>query len=301
MKKYILLAAAAISLAACTSEDNYIDEPVAAQISATIGESALSRASNDTWDKGDKIGISMSGRYYNFKYTTENTDGIFSGTIMYFKNKLEPVTITAYYPFAGTEGEIPAVIEASTRAELQTADEQTNFDFLYASKENVTGSDPNVSLSFSHMMSKLTLVFKNGNIGTDVSRIKSCVISGLVLDGTFNPATGDCSAKAGAPTADLTIYPTVVNETALPSLILFPQEVTAVTLKIKDNEDQDYICELRFGDNHRLEPGNNYLYTITVKKTELSVDHSIVDWITEPMTEEAKPYDSDESDDESQS
>lgn len=284
MKKYILLAAVAISLTACTSEDNYIDEPVAARIRATIGESARTRASDVTWDEGDNIGITMGNRYQNIQYTTQNGDGTFVGTIMYFQNKQEQLTLTAYYPYTGTEGESPAIIEASTGAERQTSAEQPKFDFLYAVKENVTGADPNVNFSFSHKMSKLTIVFENGNIGTDVSKITSCEINGLVLEGRFNPMTGECAAKADTPSSALNLS---TAAGVLPSLILFPQTVDKVTMKITDSEAQEYRCELKF-DGNRLESGNNYLYTITVNKTGLTVNKcEIAQWTESKLSSEA--------------
>lgn len=278
MNKYIFLVAVAISMAACNTEDDFIDEPIEVQINATIGECASSRASNDKWDSGDCIGLFMSGRYFNMEYSTESGDGTFTGTTMYFKNKQEPVTITAYYPYTGIEGQTPDIIEASTAAERQTSAEQSKFDFLYAVKENVTGLAPNINLAFSHKMSKLTLTFKDGNIGTDVSKIKSYTIEGLTLEGTFNPVTGMCAAKYGVDAKPLTMNLTnVVSEIALPSLLIFPQAVDKLILKIKDTQDQDYRCELKFADN-RIASGNNYLFTITVKKTGLSVNPSIIDW-----------------------
>lgn len=288
MKKIILLAAAAISLAACNTEDNYIDEPIAAQISATIGESTLSRASNTAWNVGDNIGVTMSGKYSNKKYITDKGDGNFVGATMYFKNKQEPVTISAYYPFTGDEDQTPAVIAASTGIERQNPSEQTKFDFLYAVKENVTGANPNIDLSFSHMMSKLTLTFVNGNAGLDVvSMINSCSIDGLILDGTFNPATGVCAANSTTPAAVLNLNPTLTSGETLPSMILFPQTVDKVTLHLTDSENQEYGCELKF-DGNRLESGNNYLFTINVKKTELVVEKfSILGWAEDEKTFEA--------------
>lgn len=281
MKKYILLATASLALAACDTEDNYTDEPVAVQISANI--ETLSRASDVKWDAGDNIGIFMSGRSFNINYVTEKGDGMFTGNPIFFKNKQEPVTITAYYPYTGTEGETPDAVTASTGGERQTATEQSKYDFLYAVKENATGAEPNVNLTFKHMMSKLTILFENGNIGTDVTKITSCEINGLVLDGTFNPATGACAASAGTPAAPLKLTAT---QGVLPSLILFPQTVEKVTLKISDIENQDYSCELKF-DGNRLESGNNYLYTIKVSKTGLNVDYSINNWTEKTDESEA--------------
>lgn len=284
MKKVFLLAAAAMALVACSNDGNDVDEPVAVQITATIGKSALTRASDTSWESGDRIGITMGDRYTNMAYTYTTKDGneIFTGTTMYFKNKTEPVTLTAYYPYMGIEDQTPAVVEASTSVERQTPEEQPKFDFLYAIKKNVTGAQPNVNLAFSHQMSKITLIFKNGNEGTEVSKITSYTIDGLILEGTFNPSTGMCAAKADVAAAPLSVTlpeGTVKHEEALPSLIVFPQATAGktVTLKIKDNQDQDYACTLNFGDDGIVE-GNNYLYTIKVSKTGLSVNSSITEW-----------------------
>lgn len=287
MKKFILPAAVAISLMGCTTEETYIDEPVAAHISATIGGVPQSRVSDTEWHSGDNIGISMNGRYSNLKYSTEKGDGVFTGTTMYFKNKQEPVTISAYYPYAGSENQTAPIIEASTYTEQQTETEQSKFDFLYASAEGVTGANPNVELQFSHKMCKLTLTFENGNLGTDVSKITSCRIEGLILEGTFNSTTGLCSAKATAA-KDLNLTPTVSHGVALPSLMLFPQSGGKVMLHIKDSENQEYGCELKF-DGNRLESGNNYLFTIKVKKTEMVIDKfQIAGWFESTKEEEAK-------------
>lgn len=287
MKKYILLAAVALPLVACNTEDDNIDEPVAAQISASIGESQ-SRASEVKWDNDDNIGVSMSGRYTNIKYTTPNGDGMFDGSVMYFKNKEDLVTISAYYPYTGSENLTPDAIEATTNIERQTPAEQSKFDFLYAVKENVSGAQPNINLSFSHMMSKLTFTFTNGNDGTDVRKITSCTIDGLTLEGSFNPSTGACNASASTPAASLTMTPTVAHGESLPSLILFPQTVEKVTMKITDSDNQEYGCELKF-DGNRLASGNNYLFTINVKKTSMVVEKfSIAKWTEEEKTFEAE-------------
>lgn len=283
MKKYILFAAAAITLAACNNEDNYVDEPVAAHISATIGKSTVSRASETSWAVGDEIGVTMDDRYINMKYTAESTDGMFSGTTMYFKNKREPVTLTAYYPFKGEEGTTPEAIEANTAGINQTSEEQLTFDFLYAIKENVTGSEPDVELAFSHQMSKVTLTFKSGNDGTDLSKIVSYQIEGLVLEGTFDTLSGVCAVKSGSEAESLVMTfaeGTVSNGTPLSSLIIFPQAAThdTVSLRIVDSENQDYSCKLNFKDD-ALVSGNNYQWTITVNKTGLVIDKSgITDW-----------------------
>lgn len=291
MNKFFLLAAVAISLTACNTEDNYIiDEPVAAHISATIGVNAAFRASDAAWDPGDNIGITMNGRYLNMQYSTENGDGTFTGNTMFFRNKEDKVSISAYYPFTGTEGEMPGAILVSTSSEHQTAAEQADIDFLYAVKENVSGADPYVNLLFSHMMSKLTFIFVNGNEGTDASKITSCEINGLILQGTFTPSTGECVVKADSPLSSLKLTPAEVNGKLLASAIIFPQTVRKLSLRIRDNQDQDYAGELNLG-TEGIVSGNNYQFTIKVKKTEMSITSEITNWKTEASESEAESAD----------
>lgn len=293
MKKLFILAAATMALVACDNDNNFIDEPVEARIIASIANSSLSRASETTWEPGDRIGITMVGRYDNYEYTTEDADGAFEGTVMYFRNKRDSETLTAYYPFTGTEGTAPAVVEVNTSALLQTPAEQAKYDFLFAKKENVSGSSPDVKLDFSHMMCKLTFVFKNGNDGTDVSKITSYTIDGLILDGTFNPANGVCAAKNVAPESlaiDLSDV-TVPNGKSLSPLILFPQKPGTVSMRIADSEDQEYVCTLAFGD-YGLVSGNNYIFNITVNKTGVVVNvPDILEWNPEKSEADASSSD----------
>ena len=299
MKKYILLATASLSLVACDNNDNLLDRPVEAKITASIDNTSVSRASEAEWNSGDKIGITMSDRYINMEYETATGNGVFTGNTLYFLNKQNVETVTAYYPFTGTEGTAAGIIEISTTAETQTPSEQTKFDFLYTKKENVTGANPTIALDFSHKMSKMTFTFKKGNDGTDVNKITSYSIEGLILDGTFDTATGVCANKnvASQPlTIDLSAT-TVTSGTSLTPLIVFPQKPAgnSLTLKIHDSDNQDFICTLNLGANG-IVAGNNYQFTITVKKTELSVSSTITDWITEEINGDAISDDSEEED-----
>lgn len=85
--KYLFLAATALSLAACSSDDENMgvnDGPVAAQITAGIND-VLTRASGTTWEADDAIGVSTVSttattggtQYNNMKYVTTG-DGNFT-------------------------------------------------------------------------------------------------------------------------------------------------------------------------------------------------------------------------------
>lgn len=316
MKKIILLAAVTLAMTACDkNDDNVVPASGAAKITATIGESTLSRASDAEWGEGDEIGISSivgdkAGPYINVKYTTGG-DGDFTGETTIYFYKL--MTLTAYYPFTaftGEEGEAPGIITADTDAGNQSEEKQPKIDFLYAGATYIdtSGNVPEVKFTFSHKMSKITLIFENGNLdekgdrivtGADVSKITSYTIDGLRLDGTFDTETGECAANSDVAAAPLSITMsegTVKNKVTLPSLIVFPQSpADKVRLKLHDSENQDYVCDLNFGDKG-LESGKNYQFTIKVSKTGLNVDPSITDWSLVEIKEN-HTAESDDSDD----
>ena len=113
-KKYLIFAAAALTLTACSNDDENLNGgPVAAQVTAGIG-GVQTRASGTVWENGDAIGISTTSQsptsYVNMKYTTGG-DGNFTHAAdlggedsgMFFQDADETVTFRAYYPFHGNE------------------------------------------------------------------------------------------------------------------------------------------------------------------------------------------------------
>lgn len=202
------------------------------------------------------------------------------------------MSLTAYYPFTDSENKLPGnngVISAVTDADNQTSTTQPLIDFLYATKSDITSDEPRVVLDFSHKMSKLTFIFKDGT-GAHVSNITSYTIDGLVLSGTFDTASGVCAIKSDATAAPLTMTVADVKDgEEIDPVILFPQLTLGkeVKLTITDKEDQIYACSLNFTDNE-LAAGKNYLYTIKINKTGLQIESSnITDWITETLSGDA--------------
>ena len=318
MKKIFLLAVAALSLAAC--DDNKENEPAATdngvKVSATIGQNSVSsRTDCDTkWDKGDMIGIAsivgdVRGPFVNLKYTTANGDGEFTGETPIFFYK--PMTLMAYYPFAGTEGMAPGtngVIKADTKIEMQAPDKQNRIDFLWdARKDKVdfSVSEPTVNFQLSHMMSKFTFTFlkseetrdDHGVViakGVDVGDMISYGINGLGLVGTFDTYTGICAIDENEEARTMLSVAfdkgTVVHEKPMPSLIVFPQSQPAddnftlhvTTSEVDENNqvlpDQHYKCVLPFSDKE-IKAGYHYKFTIQVTKVGLILGNmTIEEW-----------------------
>lgn len=289
MKKYFLFAAAALVLTACSNDD--VPAPAQssdiATISASIGN-VKSRAAGTSWSARDKIGITTTGNtkeYVNMEYTVDDvTAGTFTGTPIYFQKNGVDVTFTAYYPFTGTEGTLPSqpvdepIVLNNTRAANQAADTQPGIDYLWAQAHG-SRTNPDVTFTFAHKMSKLTLTFKNG-ADTDVSDITGYTVDGFVLDGFFNVTTGEAglaSSKAEALTMDVA---NVAAGIAVPSIILYPQAVNRRNIQLSVVLDGEiYKCVLPM-KHYGLIAGYDYNFTIRIDKTGMTVVGSeITDWI----------------------
>ena len=287
MNKYILIAATALTFAACTNEEmNTVpDGKVALQVNATI-QGAQTRASGTEWAEGDEIGISIMGNsvttYSNVCYEWNGSSFTTSpNNAIYFETS-EMVTFHAYYPYKGSAD----YTGVSTAADNQTTANQPKIDFLYASGATASKDKPTVNFTgdhaFTHRMSQITLTFIEGS-DMDFGGSISYTLGDLKMDGTFNPLDGTATADDDATATSLTVNLTEVQPTSgsyiAPSLILFPQEVTSIPITVTVG-GQDYTGTLSVKDG-KLQSGNNYTWKITVSKTDISVGKAeIKNWET---------------------
>ena len=288
MKRYIFLAATALTLAACTNDENATpDSPVALKVNAAIG-TVDTRATGTQWSPYDQIGIStVAGTdtdYANVCYEWDGSSFTTSPESAIYFQSPDVVTFHAYYPFTGTPGTAAQPLtEVSTDATNQTAENQPIIDFLYASGATASKDAPTVSFTgdhaFTHRMSQVTLTFIEGD-DMDLDGAWSYTLGGLKLQGTFDPQTGIATAddvQAAPLVLSLSgVQTTNARHTASP-LILFPQDVASIVLTVTVG-GQDYTAPLTVKDG-KLQPGNNYTWDITVSKTGLRVGEAeIKDW-----------------------
>ena len=292
MKQCILLAATALTLAACTNDEmtTATDGKVALKVNTSIG-TVDTRAVGTQWTTGDRIGISTTSngwtQYSNMEYIYDESTGFRAlSDDIYFQDKEEVVTFHAYYPFSGEQEEAPAPVAKTITADDQTAANQPKIDFLYASGATASSSEPTVDFTgdhaFTHRMSQITLTFIEGSDMYFGGQL-SYTLGDLKMTGTFNPLDGTAAVDDDATPTSLTIDLTEVQPTSgsytAPSLILFPQEVAGIPITVTVG-GQDYTATLSVKDG-KLQSGNNYTWEITVSKTDFSVsDAEIKNWET---------------------
>ena len=276
--RFFAFAALALSLAACTNDNEVMDNgPVAARINAEISNAVATRASGTTWNENDRIGLTGIGTQYdNVPYIMNGGTFKEDGEPIYF-HTTEEVVFRAYYPY----DENGKTLKATTDGEAQK--NQPEIDFLYATGATASTHNPTVNFtdgtkaggkdcSFHHCMSQITLTFEAGD-GVSFSAIQpeSYTLSGLVLTGSFDTTTGIAKTDDGAQAANLDMP---IGSQLTSSVILFPQTVTALPLYVKYNGER-YKATLNIPEG-ALKAGNNYTYTVKVRNKGLEVSEATI-------------------------
>ena len=272
--KLFALAALALSLAACTNDNEVMDNgPVAAVINAEISDAVATRASGTQWDNGDAIGIT-GGIYTDIRYVYSNGSWtVDEASDPIFFQTPGDVDFTAYYP----QGAETANITITAEQQSTAPDEQTGFtpqsqiDLLYGTGTGGVSTGGKVDFSFSHRMSRLVLNFTGSDV--DLADLSEYTLSGLSMTGSFDTAIGE--AKATDSASDLKMDATGITSS---SLILFPQAVTEATLKVVLG-GQNYTATLTFPKANAvqgLESGYSYKYNVTIKKDVLTVSSATI-------------------------
>lgn len=191
-----MIAAMATLLTACSDDENKMDGPVEARVTASMG--VETRVVNDdkgefTWEENDPIGVmvikveqpegggttsNMVSRYKNVKYLAQSVgeSTIFKveeGAGIFFQDATETVTFAAYYPYQNEDaGSLPGTVTVNTKDNNGT-NTQKNIDFLFATGATASKSSSTVQFAdntskdskfggvdsrFKHQMAQLKLI-----------------------------------------------------------------------------------------------------------------------------------------------
>ena len=314
--KYLFLAAAAIAFAACSNDEEGANNgPVEAKVSASFGAESRAVNTDNTWTAGDEIGVmatdastsgpALTDRYKNVKYIAGSSaaSSDFSaetGKGIFFQDASETLTFAAYYPYQtsasdalpGNNGVIPVNTEDNN-----TPDNQASIDFLFTHGATASKDAPGVSFSgdyhFRHRMAQLNLVItastNHGFTAEEAAAILGDAagtykLGGLIHEGKFKVTTGGTTATAGTAVDDWDITSLVHNDDAATNtrtytLILLPQDKRGAALSFTAAiGGQTYTNKTNI--NPYLEAGKKYTYTITLKKTGITVSGcTIAPWV----------------------
>jgi hypothetical protein len=221
----------------CSDEDTVIDnsdERAELQVTALIVDCVSTRVTSESaWENNDQIGISDGSSYTNvpYQYSSSTTKWTAVSESIYYASD---ATYTAYYPYDSSVGS-DGYLSGSK-------------DFLFA-KATASTTFPEVSFSFSHCMSKLTIKILETYSNTEIT--KTCTIKGLKSGGKFNVKTGATTTPTA--TSDISL-------TSGSSMYLYPQDGAKFTVSFT-NYGNTYTVTIDQSST-KFEAGKTYAYTL---------------------------------------
>ena len=257
---------AVMLMAACgNEEESSLVSSMPIQFSAEI---SASRVTGDSWNIGDRIGISMTGdgsEKTNLPYVTVQTDGKFSaeGEELRFPDEPKEVNFYAYYPYSET-----------LSGDILTFNVDGKTDVLWAQKtvsaEEQTAAA--VSLEFSHKLSKV-LVRTTGFADDVAVALKgSCYSQGTlnIKDGTVDGAgeQEETSFSLLATSKPGEFYAIFVPET---------ENANKTLVLTSESEDREWEYDLQ---SFAFEGGKQYIYDIDRSNAGIVFTNKIIPWIS---------------------
>lgn len=285
MKKIFSIVVAVILLTGC-NKDNHpgVGDKVAVQFNSGI----ITRAIDNNWSAGDKIGIFMVktgqplttlnivGTANNIEYnnvTEPGLSGSFSANnifeTIYFPVNGSLVDFYAYYPYSTNINQYKYSINVVTQSN------QENIDLMTAKTIEKVKTSPAVILGFRHRLAKLKLTITAGEgvSAADLTNMEVTVI-GLPTTASYNLANETLSDLGN--NTDITIKTATDGTTA--EAILIPVSATPgakISFKLSGSGEIFYwdIATMAF------DSGKKYDYTVSLNRTEAIVSGTISDWV----------------------
>ncbi len=294
-RNHLLLAAAALAFAACSSEtDNWNGE---IRLRSGLDVQQTTRAATDIqstqFASGETIDVYITEATAGeatttyaqpLTYTTDSDGAMNPSKQPYFPTSGNGVNIFAIYPH---ETSIAASNTFTIKSVQSSDDNYKASDLMYgAPKDNnpVSRTKSAVVLTFKHLLSKVTVTLQPGIGNPDLSdavvKLKSVYPSTTL---TATNTGGSISTASGSAT-DITVM-TATTSALSGSAVVIPQTLATtfieVTLKNGGVLTSNSLTSGGASLNQVvLESGKAYTYTITVNLTSLTVTSTISNWGT---------------------
>ncbi|MBE5080255.1 fimbrillin family protein [Phocaeicola dorei] len=310
---YILFAAAAIALAACSNDGLPGDDPNApVEIRLTGGLEVQTRTSHnlDTQLKNgeqvhvwvDDAGNVADKELYKDRELTAGESGALTGETMYFPQTDNAVDIYAIHgnfdayedwSSGGFWGEV--ILHWIEQDQKSTTDGYAKSDLVYAKSPNVTRTKSAVNLQFSHLLSKIEVVLVQGAGSPEIAKME-ILNTKIVAKFTPDKANGfsvkaeDNVGEIGNP-IEIDTHQTDAKTAAntdsdegkeLNEAVIVPQLLTKDTPFIRITTTAGGELVYKLPEDKTFDPAKKYRFTVTANLTELKVvSAKITDWAKE--------------------
>ena len=277
LQRFFYAAVGAMTLAACSSADEYQNEESRTPITLTYSTLAVedmrggaSQTLNDAnIATGRAVTVCVSpntgaegGSEGDFIYTAADYGAMTAPTTPPYYPTTGSVKITAYHPS-------DAAAEFTVQSDQSTDEGFNASDLMYSNNlSNVEKTREAVNLKFEHKMAKLVV---NVEAGAGVSTIQKVTVKGVKPTVEFNSATGTVGAASGTAT-DITLFTDGEANTASGAVVFPGQELSGALLDIVTDKG---TATYTLASAKTYEAGKRYTLNLTVNLTAVGATNTI--------------------------
>ena len=285
MKKLWLMAAGALMMAACSSDENEEQAFVAdkGEIQLLFIHPNQTRATETSFENADELGVyvtaadetlQIGGNEVNNEQFTYNGTSWNSKRKVYWNEGLH--NVYAYYPYTKTINDVED-FAFELQTDQNTSDGFTKSDFLWAGKKDVAASATAVTMTFAHKMSCVVVQLQKGEFYTgEISEDTEVYIHSTVTKAVIDLSTGDAGKDDYAGTGSIKALQKSATEY---TAIVVPQNITTRRPLVEViTGGVSYMMEGKIS----LKPGMRHTITVTLDKnpeqTKIEIGGEIVNW-----------------------
>ena len=272
-------------LASCTDRQNepaYTDSNGKTEMRFTLSHPSQTRATDTAFEQGDAVGLYVAEASTPLEIggnTVNNERLVFSGSDWTPDRKLfwdnGTYNVFAYYP---RMAQVTSVTDLPVRiSDDQTAGGYEASDMLYASAIGVAASADPVSLTFRHIMSKLTVrLIKGEDYEGDIPADATVYVHNTVTDATVDLSAGVATRDPKGSRRTLTARR---NGQANYSAIIVPQRLDnrVPLIEIVAN-GVSFLYESKF----QFKPGMHHIVSLVMDKNpeqiKIEIGGELTDW-----------------------
>ena len=307
MKKYIILATAALALAACSNEEENVQTWNGEISLSAVSVSQSTRAAGQNvqstlFDEGESIDVFInenttgtpSTTYEQpLVYYTGSMGSLMASSTQYYPSSGNGINVYAVYPrnAAGTDVNATSVT-FNVRADQSTEVNYKGSDLMVGAPASnpVARTATTIPLIFKHCMTKINLNILPSD-GLSISALDNAYveINGITNGAKFNVKSGAVTAVEKSDSAYISLGNMSVEndvQSIAVSAIMVPQTVAASTpfIKITLNPTGANSTTLTYtlpaAASITFDPSKVYTFNITARNSGLNIDSSSInDWV----------------------
>lgn len=256
-------------------------EPVRKEIKMLFGVQDIARATDATFETGDKIGLyvvnydgQQAGNLQNTGNHVNNMRFVYNSSwtpdqAIYWKDDETKADFYAYYPYSASANVSGYIF--NVKADQASVDNYKASDFLWGKTSGVSPTEQAVNITLNHVFSCAQVKVEPGNGFTQAALDEATIqvkFNHIRLAASIDLVTGEVEAVNEEQSIILG------KNDGLYRALVVPQSISETDLLVVNVNGKDYTLK----KGHHFERNKRYTFTVKVNKTSSGINVNIGQW-----------------------